>query len=301
MQAPFGSDAPQRMATFLQSGGIRAHLAELCHAIAVCSRQTGLILGAKDHASRHLAATDAYATLVGLRRGMDVAGRLDTDMPCEGTARFADHYLAEDREVMAAPEPDAVLKVLNIHWYGNGLRALIFEKRAVRIAQEQAAIGTVYSAHEIDPTRLLALLRPGTGIPSVECSVVCVEGGAHIAAKRLTPIEHEVSFLLAIGWSAQEVASFLDRIRPRTTPRSADTVYKCRARICEKLGLSDLGTLGFRELLLGHGMLGKLPATLLRPFEGSHRARAETLQIHRPRPAPGSRASTKAVRPSKRQ
>lgn len=74
----------------------KSFLAGFRQSMEMLSSSSNMMLGAKDIRSRHLAATDAYARIVALERGGDVAGRLDSEMPCEGTAQFADSYVSED-------------------------------------------------------------------------------------------------------------------------------------------------------------------------------------------------------------
>jgi len=68
--------------------------------VFLLSSQTDIILGAKDIHSKHFISTDAYAKLVALPTGEDVANRYDVDMPCEGTVEFADCYVREDQELL---------------------------------------------------------------------------------------------------------------------------------------------------------------------------------------------------------
>ena len=90
------------------------------------SGQTDMIVGAKDVNSRHLVASDAYARIVALARGADVIDRLDKEMPCEGTAQFADCYVQEDLALMRGGDPNAKASILNVHEYGDGLKARVF-------------------------------------------------------------------------------------------------------------------------------------------------------------------------------
>jgi len=70
------------------------------YSVNVISSQTDIVFGFKDIHSRHISATRTYAKLVGLVDGNDVAGRLDCEMPCEGTAQFSDCYVREDQELL---------------------------------------------------------------------------------------------------------------------------------------------------------------------------------------------------------
>ncbi len=247
---------------------------ELERTMATLSTHTRCIAGAKDRHSRHVASTDAYAALVGLRKGGDVCGRLDCDMPCEGTARFAETFVAEDLEVIAratAEASTATLKTVNIHRYDTGPAAWMFEKRALFDGRHANAIGTIYTAHQIDPNPLLPLLLGGTEQRLIAGSLRFAEGGLSLGAARLTAHEHEIAYLLGLGWTARNIKRLLDHIRPGSTPRGIDSIYKCRARICTKLDAADLGAKAFREMIVATGIGASFPASLIEARVGSNR------------------------------
>ena len=126
--------------------------------VRTISSQTDVILGAKDIHSRHLVATDAYARLVGLARGADVADRLDRDKPCEGTAQFADCYVREDQELLHHSGIEWKKSVLNVHEYDHGIDALVFEKYLLKHNASRSILRTVYTARRIKVAELLFLV-----------------------------------------------------------------------------------------------------------------------------------------------
>lgn len=95
-------------------------VAQFRQSVTQISGQTDMIVGAKDANSRHLASSDAYARIVALKRGDDVVDRLDKEMPCEGTAQFADCYVQEDLALMQTCDPTRKVSILNVHEYGDG-------------------------------------------------------------------------------------------------------------------------------------------------------------------------------------
>ena len=265
-----GTQSLQRSATACSA----ELFAELERALSTLSGHADCILGAKGLDSRHVAATDAYAQLVGLRQGSEVCGRLDVDMPCEGTARFASAFVAEDRAVLAratAGTDNPTLKTVNIHHYGTGLAAWMFDKRPLFDRQRRTTLGTIYSARQIDAAPLLSLLLGGAARRDPTCSLRLVEGGIKLGGAALTPHEHEIGYLLSLGWTPGDINRLLDHIRPAAAPRSADSVYKCRTRICEKLDVSGVGAKDFREMIVAAGIGGRFPASLIEHFVGSTR------------------------------
>lgn len=237
--------------------------------ICVLSSQTNIIFGAKDVNSRHFISTDAYAHLVALPKGRDVMDRFDRDMPCEGVAQFADCFVQEDQGLLHGGAIDKKIEILNVHEYGNGLKALICDKHILKHHASQAILGTIYSAHEIDIANFFALipnyaLEFGTG-----CSIENVKGTLSIGDAKLTEYEHEICFLLVMNWSFTQIACFMNRHRPRLSARVADTIYKCRNRICDKLGISGYSAASFREMLINIGVHRKMPKSFFNCLIGS--------------------------------
>lgn len=82
--------------------------------ILMLSEQTDIIMGAKDIHSRHIISTDAYAKIVALDNGKEVAGKFDKEMPCEGTAQFADCYVQEDKALINSKDLNKKISILNV-------------------------------------------------------------------------------------------------------------------------------------------------------------------------------------------
>ena len=113
----------------------------------------GFMLGAKDINSKHIIATNAYANIVGLKHGNDVEARFDKDMPCEGTAQYAENYVEEDLSLINSLDVNKNISILNIHNYNDGLKARIFKKRLLFHKDSQSILGTIYSGHDVELDR----------------------------------------------------------------------------------------------------------------------------------------------------
>lgn len=233
------------------------------------SGQTDMIVGAKDVNSRHLVASDAYARIVALARGADVIDRLDKEMPCEGTAQFADCYVQEDLALMRGGDPNAKASILNVHEYGDGLKARVFSKHLLRHEPTRAILGTVYYAHEIEVANFISLmpnyiLEFGSG-----CSIEQVQGKFKLQDVELTEYEQEVSFLLLLNWDFKQIADFMNKYRPKPKTRVADSIIKSKNYICEKLGLPSQRRAELCDALIAAGMHRKMPASLFSRLIGS--------------------------------
>lgn len=237
--------------------------------ICSISSQTDLIFGAKDIHSKHFMSTDSYAKLVKLNSGHEVTDRFDRDMPCDGTAEFAHCYVQEDQALLRQPDIDKKISVLNIHEYGIGIRALVFDKQIMKHQPSRSILGTIYRAREIEIANFFALLPNYAREFGIGCSVENCSGELNIDNVRLSDYEHEVCFLLIMNWDCRQIADFLNKHRPGVTARSADTIYKCKNRICNKLGIANCSSANLREMLVSIGAHRKMPKLFFSQILGS--------------------------------
>lgn len=248
--------------------GREAYLAEFADAVELMSSQTSLVLAVKDAASRHVAATDAYARRVGLRRGGEVVGLLDRELPCRGVARFADDFVAQDARVMADTR-GATLRVLNVLACGDVPVAMLCSKSQLRDPATGTALGIVCCCHEIELAPLLARLAGQSGEGGMVWSGSrVVEGEQRVGSVVLDVEDYELCYLLATGSDEDGVAALLDRIRPGVEPRDAADIGQAWERLCRRFGLPP-DRAGLREALVGVGVAGRVPATLVRQLIGS--------------------------------
>jgi hypothetical protein len=239
--------------------------------IQLLSSHTDLIMGAKDIRSRHIISTDAYAKIVRLPCGNDVADRLDREMPCEGTAQFADAFVEEDRRLMHCANSEKKIAVLNVHEYADGLKARIFQKHILKHRRSRSILGTIYVGQDVEVTDFFNLIPNYVLEFGAGCSLEQIEGALRVGANTtLTEYEHEVCFLLIMNWSLRQIANFMNKYRPTSNQRSADTISKCSKRIGEKLGIADAGLHTLREHLISSGIHRKMPGAFFGRLIGSH-------------------------------
>jgi len=238
-------------------------------AICLMSSQTDMIMGAKDVHSRHFISTDAYANIVALPKGTDVIDRLDRDMPCEGTAQFADCYVQEDIELLRSGDIDRKTSILNVHEYSDGIRARIFHKNIMKHHPSRSILGTIYSAHEIKIANFFSLIPNYVIEFGIGCSIENFDGELRIGSEKLTEYEHEVCFLLIMNWGFKQIACFMNKHRPTHRERVADTISKCRNRICEKLCMPNDSLPNLREMLISMGIHRKMPSSFFNRLVGS--------------------------------
>jgi hypothetical protein len=234
--------------------------------VNLISVQTDLVFGAKDINSRHFLSTDAYANLVALPRGVDVTDRFDCDMPCEGTAQFADHYVQEDMELLSNGDINKKKSILNVHEYGVGTNALVFDKYLMKHHPSQSILGIIYAAHKIEISNFFTVMPNYVLEFGIGCSIESVTGTLDAGSVKLTEYEHEICFLMTMNWDSKQISCFMNKYRPTSSVRGPDTIYKCRNRICDKLNCNPSE---LRELLVGIGIHRKMPSSFFNRLIGS--------------------------------
>ncbi|HEV3104898.1 MAG TPA: hypothetical protein VGZ01_04335 [Trinickia sp.] len=223
-------------------------------------------MGAKSIDSRHFIATDAYARIVGLTQGDEVAGRLDRDMPCEATARFADSFVRGDQELLGRGRCNAMKSTLDLHEYSNGLKALIFDKFVMKHHASKSILGVVYSAYEVDMRNFFALLPNYTREFGLGCSIERADGDSILADVRLTAVEYEMCFLLAMNWSVDQISCFMNTHRAAAEPDVNSTLHD----IGEKLRTDNAATSALREKLIELGVHQRMPRSFFNHIIGVH-------------------------------
>ncbi|NHR03804.1 hypothetical protein HA052_01220 [Chromobacterium haemolyticum] len=244
-------------------------VAQFRQSVSQISDQTDMIVGAKDANSRHLASSDAYARIVALKRGDDVVDRLDKEMPCEGTAQFADCYVQEDLALMRTCDPARKVSILNVHEYGDGLKARVFSKHLLKHEATRSILGTIYYAHEIEIANFINLMPNYILEFGAGCSIEQVQGELKLLDVELTEYEQEVCFLMLLNWDFKQIADFMNKYRPKPKTRVADSIIKSKNYICEKLGLPTQRRAELCDALIAAGMHRKMPTSLFSRLIGS--------------------------------
>ncbi|MGN6231858.1 MAG: hypothetical protein ACTHNZ_11960 [Trinickia sp.] len=226
--------------------------------IDVASSASGAIAGAKDVHSRHLTANDAYGRIVGLPRGGDVAGRMDRDMPCDGTAAFADCFVREDRRLLDSGDIGALKSVLNIHEYDTGLGALVFDKFLLKHHPSKSVLGLIYCAYHANLERFAALFPSYWSQFGSGCSIERTECGVIDGVGQFSTIEYEVAFLLTLGYDATAIPGFLRRSH-FVPDASVDAALRA---IGDKMAIVGIPITSVRDRLIEARVHQRMPTSL---------------------------------------
>jgi hypothetical protein len=229
------------------------------------STRSNTIMGAKSIDSRHFISTDAYARIVGLTHGDEVAGRFDREMPCEATARFADSFVRGDQALLSCGRRNAMKSTLDLLEYSDGLKALVFDKFVMKHHASKSILGVIYSAYEVDMRNFFALLPNFTREFGLGCSIERADDELMLADKKLTTHEHEMCFLLAMNWSPEQISNFMNT---RSTTHAHPDVATTLRDIGENLGTSSAGTSALRERLIELGAHQKMPRSFFNHIIG---------------------------------
>lgn len=235
----------------------RSFIERFARTIEVASSSSGVIAGAKDIRSRHFTASDSYGRIVGLPCGKDVIGRMDRDMPCEGTAAFADCYVREDQRLIERGDVAALTSVLNIHRYDTGLSALIFDKFLLKHRPSKSVLGVVYCAYETNLARFTALFPEYWSQFGCGCSIERVDSEVIDGIGRLSGLEHEVAFLLALGCDADAITCSMRRLVPDTE----SSVRKALRSIVDRMATAGIPVANMRDRLVDARVHQHMPTT----------------------------------------
>ncbi len=235
----------------------RSFIERFARTIEVASSGSGVIAGAKDIRSRHLTASDSYGRIVGLPCGRDVTGRMDRDMPCEGTSAFADCYVREDQRLIELGNIAALKSVLNIHRYDTGLSALVFDKFLLKHRPSKSILGIVYCAYETNLARFTSLFPEYWSQFGCGCSIERVDSEVIDDIGRLSGLEHEVAFLLALGYDAEAIARVMRRLLPGTDSGVGTALHG----IADKMATAGIPFANIRDRLIDARVHQHMPMT----------------------------------------
>lgn len=244
----------------------QAYIERFARTIEVGAAGSGVIAGIKDVRSLHLTATDPYGTIVGLPRGKDVAGRMDHDMPCEGTAAFADCFVREDRSLLDCGDAGAMKSVLNIHRYETGLDALVFDKFLLKHRPSSSVLGIVYCAYQTDLSRFTTLFPEYWSEFGLGCSLDRTQSEIIDGIGKFSGIEYEVAFLLALGHKADAIKHFLRRWHPKIDPDVGSALFG----ITEMMATAGIPIQGIRDRLIEAGVHQRIPSRFFDKVVAAH-------------------------------
>jgi len=238
--------------------------------IQMLSETTDTLMGAKDIESRHIISTSSHARIVGLDKCGDVNGRLDAEMPCEGTAQYAEQFVQVDKSLLASQDVKKGVVVLNIHNYGDGTKARIFKKYLLKHDESKSILGTIYSGYDIDLSDVLNIMPNYITQFGKTASIESIDKNSKILENiMLTEYEQEICFLFLLNWNFKQIANFMNYYRPIPQQRTIDTIIKKKNYICNKLGIGSTLLTDLQDFLVAIDFHNKIPLSFLRFIVGA--------------------------------
>lgn len=206
--------------------------------------------GVKDNCSVFVYASPSYKKLLGLGDNFDVEGRMDHELPAP-TAKFAECFVEHDRKTERLR---TTLSSLEVHPFGKEktLQAYCFKKTPC-ISSGGLVIGTVFQGFSLSCcyTRLaLQINKLVNGQKATDGSWTI---GSHEKDRSLTHCQHEVVFLLCLGFSPKKISERLKK--------SERTIRNHLEHIRENLGAENIQQL--KENAWQRGWINTIPPRLL--------------------------------------
>ena len=237
--------------------------------IAVISSQTDLILGAKDVNSRHLAVTEAYSRWMVPDESREFAECRGCVATCNiSTDRVAD-FNPEDRSLLLQGDINKKVSLLNIHRGRDGVHALVLDKQLLKHVPSQSVLGIFFSARVMELHKLFTIIPNFILEFGTDISIEKYQGPLNLRDVKFSEYEHEVCYLVTMNWTCRQIVDFLNAFHPKAVPRSIDTIYKCRNRICDKVGIPDYSMEKLRATLISMGLHQKMPQSFFNRILGS--------------------------------
>jgi hypothetical protein len=240
--------------------------------VLLISQTSNIIMGAKDVNSRHIIATDAYSRIIGLQHGIEVKGKLDSEMPCVGTAKYSPDYIQEDIALMERGNINECLTILNTHEYSDGIKARVFKKNIFFHSPSKSILGVIYHGYDVDLQSIFRmlpnyiLLAENKQLPH---SLVMPDGFDDEYKNILTDYEQEICYLLLLNWNYKEIAEFMKKTHPEKAHVSPDAVVKKKNYLCQKFKLSSTDLSELQQYLIQIGFHNNVPRSFYLPILGS--------------------------------
>lgn len=247
----------------------KTYIEQLKKSVCLFSEHTNAITAIKNTALEYMIANDSTAKAVGLPRWTDLIDRSDHDIPAEGVAQFADVFEQQERTLLASHQVNRQDSILDVLHFGDGLKARLFNKRMLIHSPSSSVLGVILEAHEIPLGAILHVLPNYYAEFGTSFTIEKADHAYINHDVQLTEYEHEICFLSLLNWSAQQIANFMNKHRPTRSLRNADAIYKCRNRVCAKLGLPSDRLADLKEMLVAVGVHRKMPALFFNKITGS--------------------------------
>ena len=207
--------------------------------------------GIKDNRSVFVYTNRHYKNLINIGSSFNIEGRMDHELPA-ATAEFAEAFRLHDRKTERLK---TTLSSLEVHPFGEEqtLQAYCFEKMPC-ISPEGMVIGTIFHGFPLSHYYTKLSLQLNTLIRGEKISSASWISGLDDEDNFLSTRQHEIVFLLCVGFTPKEIAERLGK--------SERTIRNHIERIKHQSGVNNAQQL--KEYAWQQGWVNKIPDHLLR-------------------------------------
>ena len=206
--------------------------------------------GCKDKNSVFVFANDAYKKLLGIPIAFDISGRKDGELPAP-TSDFEREFQLHDRRT---ENEQQTLSSLEVHQFGksSSIEAYRFEK--MPCIDSTGVIGTIFHGVKLSEQYINLSYQLNQLVGVHNTPIASFSEGNHLNGL-LSSREHEILFLIGLGFSTKEIASRLNL--------GNRTIENYLAKIRTRFGVKK--TQKLREMAWEYGWVNNIPKRFLTP------------------------------------
>lgn len=219
----------------------------------------------KDTSGNYLALTEHAAKVYGLENPNSVLGKSTMELFGEEHSKIAQQNIELDNYLLSS-KADTISSI-NFFNYADNVQARLVLRYKLSDPESKQVLGILYQ--EIPSGLNNECVSIMDSIGTEHSQIRFPEYGANPVIDRLTTYEHEVCFLISIGWGPSQIHNFLNRVYPETK-RSLDAIIKKKNAICNKFDIEFTHISYLREFLVQNGVYRQIPQNLLSHLQGSY-------------------------------
>lgn len=218
----------------------------------------------KDIDGRYLALTDYASYVYGLNENSKIIGR--TTLEAFGdTYRTISHQITELDKYLLRSDLKSISSINFFNYKDNIQSRMVFRYKLID-PKSRKPLGILYEEISSGLNNDCVSILGSLGQKLIKTSL---KYNAHDIIKTLTPYEHELCFLISLGWSIKQIQAFMNNISP-DKPRSFDAIIKKKNVICHKFNFEYTNISALQDFLVLHKIYKQIPLKLLSRLEGSY-------------------------------
>ena len=220
----------------------------------------------KDHNLRILAMTDFAAYVFGVADLTNVIGKTVMEVAYDKHPKMS-KQIAQLDEYLINSDLES-LSSISFFNYADGVQARLVIRYKLVDPETKAFLGILYQEIPSGIDNKCATIMDSLGEQQF-ASLEFPDLSPNSTIEKLTQYEHEICFLITIGWGLSQIHKFLERLYPEKS-RTLDAVIKKKNAICYKFNIENNHIETLRRFLLKHNVYRKIPESLLTHLVGAY-------------------------------